>query len=563
MSVDVQQDKRLIEATAPRRAWAAAEVGLIVLVFFLWGGGLPPDANEAHYLSKARHYWDPTWCEGDFFLDSADAHTVFYWTFGWVAALLSLPTAAWVGRIAMWIFQAWSWRRLSWAVAPRPLFSVLSGALLILLLDWCELAGEWIVDGVEAKGFAFGFVFLGIEALVRNRWRAMWLLFGAASAFHVLVGGWSVVAAGLAWLAAGKDRPRLIAMLPALAGGFVLALPGLIPGLALSRGVDSVTSAEANQIYVYYRLSHHLLPSSFTPQKYAAYAALLAGGLLLCVLTARAGSVNAGLRRLWLFTAGGLLIGLAGMIIFLATQQNPPLAAGLLKFYFFRLSDALAPLATVLTLGALLVGWETGRPGMHSLTLTAAMLLAAAGVGLRFADRRQDFRPGADRQSLSRRTHAEYAPEAIWNSWRRLGEWVQENTPSDARFLTPRAQQTFKWYAQRAEVVTWKDVPQDAAALIEWKRRFQEVYGPVGWKGLTAYTDDQLLALAHRYNVQYVVIDRTRATRRLGWPRVYPVHPSDNVHFEIYQVPRQSAVQNEIESGETPSRNQPTERATR
>jgi hypothetical protein len=563
MSVDVQQDKRLIESSAPRLAWAAAEVGLIVLVFFLWGGGLPPDANEAHYLSKARHYWDPTWCEGDFFLDSADAHTVFYWTFGWVAALLSLPTAAWVGRVAMWIFQAWSWRRLSWAVAPRPLFSVLSGALLILLLDWCELAGEWIVDGVEAKGFAFGFVFLGIEALVRNRWRAMWLLFGAASAFHVLVGGWSVVAAGLAWLAAGKDRPRLIAMLPALAGGFVLALPGLIPGLALSRGVDSVTSAEANQIYVYYRLSHHLLPSSFAPQKYAAYAALLAAGLLLCVLTARAGSVSAGLRRLWLFTAGGLLIGLAGMIVFLATQQNPPLAAGLLRFYFFRLSDALAPLATVLTLGALLFGWETGRPGLHSLALTAAMLLAAAGVGLRFADRRQDFRPGADRQSLSRRTHAEYAPDAIWNSWRRLGEWIQENTPSDARFLTPRAQQTFKWYAQRAEVVTWKDVPQDAAALIEWRRRFQEVYGPVGWKGLTAYTDDQLLALAHRYNVQYVVIDRTRATRHLGWPRVYPVHPSDNVHFEIYQVPRERAAQNEIESGETPSRNQPTERATR
>ena len=69
------------------------------------------------------------------------------------------------------------------------------------------MAGEWVIGGVEAKGFAYVLVFLGLEALAANRWNRVWLLLGAASAFHVLVGGWAAVAAGLAWLLTGSDRP--------------------------------------------------------------------------------------------------------------------------------------------------------------------------------------------------------------------------------------------------------------------------------------------------------------------------------------------------------------------
>ena len=57
------------------------------------------------------------------------------------------------------------------------------------------MAGEWMIGGLEAKGLAYVFVLLALGALARGRWRAVWPLLGAASAFHVLVGGWSVVAA--------------------------------------------------------------------------------------------------------------------------------------------------------------------------------------------------------------------------------------------------------------------------------------------------------------------------------------------------------------------------------
>ena len=43
----------------PPRWRPALEVGLIFLVFFIHGTSLFTDVNEAHYLSKARGYWDP------------------------------------------------------------------------------------------------------------------------------------------------------------------------------------------------------------------------------------------------------------------------------------------------------------------------------------------------------------------------------------------------------------------------------------------------------------------------------------------------------------------------
>jgi hypothetical protein len=436
----------------------------------------------------------------------------------------------------MWAFQAWSWRRLSWAVAPQPWFALISAALFLVLLDWCELAGEWVADGVEAKSFAFGFVFLGIEAIVRNRWGRAWLLFGAAAAFHILVGGWSVVAAAIAWTMAGKDRPPLRAMLPGLAGGLLLSLPGLIPAIALTRGFDAATVAEANQIYVYLRLPHHLLPSNFAPEKYAAYSALLVAMLLVCGATARLGSVDAGLRRLWALTAAAVLIGLAGMAIFLATQSHPELAAKLLRFYFFRLSDAFVPLTTALTLGVLVTRFQPRGPRMAAWLLIAGVLIAAFGIGQRYIERRLDFRPGADQQPLPRFADPRET-EAAYVAWRRICQWARENTPEDAVFLTPRAQQTFKWYAERPEVVTWKDVPQDAAALVEWRRRFQEIYAPVGSRGLAAHSDAQLLALARKYGAQYLVMERFRAPRSLPFERVYPETSFENLYYEVYRLP--------------------------
>ena len=186
----------------------AAEVSLVFLVFFIQGAVPVPEVNEPYYLGKAIHFWNPHWAASDFFLNTADCHKVFYFTFGWLALWLAPPALAWVGRLLTWALLAWAWRRLSFALVPRAWWALPTAVLLVVLTKWFPMAGEWIIGGVEAKGFAYVLVFLGLEAILRNRRRRTWLLLGGASAFHVLVGGWSAVAAGVVWLLAPATACR-------------------------------------------------------------------------------------------------------------------------------------------------------------------------------------------------------------------------------------------------------------------------------------------------------------------------------------------------------------------
>jgi hypothetical protein len=127
-----------------------------------------------------------------------------------------------------------------------------------------------------------------------------------------------------------------------------------------------------------------------------------------------------------------------------------------------------------------------------------------------------------------------------FRDWQRVCQWVAAETPTEALFLTPREQQTFKWYAGRSEVVTWKDVPQDARGLIEWKRRLDEVYprDPAHQQhDLAAFEDDELVRIGQKYGAKFVLIDRSRGGRRIGLPKVYPLLTGENPSFEVYRVP--------------------------
>ncbi len=512
---------------ARRRAWL--EIALIFLLLFIEGAWPVPDSNEPHYLAKARHYWDADWCADDFFLNSADAHQVFYWTFGWLSRVVPLDAMAWLGRLLTWWLLAWSWRRLSWALVPANYYSVLAAALMVTLVGRFSMAGEWLVGGVEAKGFSYVFVFLGLEALVRARWTTAVLLFGAASAFHVVIGGWAVVGAAVVWIAS-RDRPAPSRMILPLAGGLLLALPGLWPALALSRGIDPSIVAEANRIYVYERLYHHLVPQQFgvwfTVGGWQVLAAarhmLLIGALVVLVYLAR--PLDARFGRLCAFVAAMIGIAAAGMLIAMLVPLAPDLAASLLRFYWFRMSDVMAPVGVALVFIEILNRYQRSRPPLHALALVLAIAFVAANLGATIAWRQRHLRPPAD--AYTQNLH----------DWRLLCDWIKENTPADAVFLTPRLTQTFRWNAERAEVVNRKDIPQDADGIVEWWRRNVDVHGASDphssdrWRASLAEVGSaRLRALAERYGADYVITD---AEPPLALPRVGPISAS----YAIYRV---------------------------
>src|SRR4051812_23149869 len=115
------------EVAASSRGQQALEVLLIVAVFFVVAGDVPPHVNESHYLCRLKHFWNPTWCVGDLFLESADTQVLFIWLFGWLTKFFSLTATAWIGRVITWATLAWAWQRLSWRLVPRRFMAGVSG----------------------------------------------------------------------------------------------------------------------------------------------------------------------------------------------------------------------------------------------------------------------------------------------------------------------------------------------------------------------------------------------------------------------------------------------------
>ncbi|HUE70606.1 MAG TPA: DUF6798 domain-containing protein [Pirellulaceae bacterium] len=530
------------------------EVGFIFVMFFVFAGSPPPDVGEAHYLAKARHYWDPAWCRGDIFLESKDAHGVFYWTFGWVTKFVSLSAAAWIGRCASWLLLAWAWQRLSTAIAPQKLLSILTAGMMLLFLHRFHMAGEWIVGGVEAKGFSYVLVLLALERAVKQRWPLAFLLAGGATALHVLVGGWTGVALGIAWLLVGRTQTPLVKLAPALVGSLALAAIAIVPALTLSYGADAVTVREANRIYVFDRLDHHLVFHSFEWWKVVRHGLLAAAwGWLAWRTCFRARLVTPEIN-LHAVVLGGVAIGLIGIAIDqgtvgyanvrgLSNVELQTLSAPLLKYYWFRLSDALLPVGVALAVGQWLAAALRRESAGGSFALIVAMLAVFANLGEIGYRRSQHRLPGSFLQPrpmerAADRSSAKFPSREQFDEWRRACQWAADNTPTDAKFLTPRRQQTFKWYAGRAEVASWKDVPQDAAAIVAWKRTLAEIF-PAGamHADLAFHSDAELVALAGKHGAVYILIDRTRSRRPIGLPLAYPQMPGDNRAYAIYRVP--------------------------
>lgn len=545
-----------------RPAWRrCAETALLFLLFFLFAGSEPPGVNESHYLCKAKHYWNPDWCRDDLFLNSADAHAVFYWTFGWLTLFASLPTTAWIGRAVVWLLQAWAWRRLSWSIVPRPWFSLLSAAVFLALIKHGHMAGEWVVGDVEAKGIAYVLVFLGLEALVRGRWHWTFPLFGAAAAFHVIVGGWAVVAGGVAWLLLRNSAPKLVSLAPSLLLGFLLSLPGLLPCLLLDRGAPPEVVEQGNVVYVYARLNHHLVVHRFAPEYLVRFACLAAATGALAFYLRNVPR----LKPLFAFTTAAVLIAVVGVVIDQSlVYASPEWPARLLRYYWYRLSDSTVPLTAALSLCWLAAGFRIPTPGQTAPAAKDSYALekppnngaapwqswlACALIALgawNIVDTR------LERAALGVPPSAKALgnPQAVvslaqrHHDWMACCNWIRRHTDSHASFLTPRGQQTFKWYAHRAEVVSWKDAPQDAASLVAWLKRYEDVhphpsgtpimFGPEIDPQLPP--DERLPLLAKKYNAQYVVVDRLNGQQPMALARVYPVGDQFNLSFAVYRV---------------------------
>lgn len=526
-----------LNPACPSWRQSVPEIFLILCIFFLASPSPPPGVNEPHYLCRLKHAADPSYCAGDLFLESSDAHITFVYCFSWLTEWMPLEQLAWVGKIAVWLAVAWAWQRLSWAVLPRPLFAVLGAGILVAAIDQGNFAGEWLVGGFEAKPIAYVFVLLGLRAWVLNNWNLVWIHFGIATAWHTLVGGWSVLIMLGIWGLGFRRQQPLFAMLPGLALGGCVGLVSIVPALMLSAGQPPEVRTEAAEIYVYERLPHHLAPFHKSAEwiaeragRHSVVVTLLVGLAAAHILNRRVlGSDlrNDAALRLTQFAVGAMLLAMIGVAIELAFWNQPHIAAPWLRFYWFRMTDVATPVALSILATCVLHQLFRARSRWAALALLVA--LALCGNFLTSTTLRHWNEPVA-RSDAKMSSHVD---------WRAACHWIRENTPPHALFLTPRQSQSFKWHAERAEVVTYKDVPQDAASLVEWRRRLYEVFKLEGnpnrlWaRSIEQLGTPRVQHLAGKYLFDYIISRRANPN---GYGLDLPV-VFENETYIVYSVP--------------------------
>lgn len=491
-----------VDVTGIRPGAAVASWCLIWLTMLVYGAVATPvpAVNEPHYLGKAKHYWDPAWCRGDLLMESSNAHAMFYTVMGYWGKWLSLPQLAWLGRSLGYAVLAWGWLRThqSLGLNGRQTWWSLLGFLA--LASWGNFSGEWIIGGIEGKVFSYGFLLLAFADWQAQRVVLAGLWAGLAIGFHPVAGGWGVLAALMAGLvehrAPRSGKQSWSSLVLASVVMMLAALPGLIPVLPLIVSHDPPhVRMDGTYLQVYYRLAHHLDPMTFSWRSWIGY-----GGLLLIVVLNRRqlGSTVAGRTWLWI-VVGASLIALAGVLAGFGPRpaKNMPFyleRMSLLKFYPFRLFDVVVPLTASLQLTRLIsrqLSTVTARTKTIGSLLCGTVLLSVMAGG--------EWR----RERLHKPT--------VFDSpkWHEVCRWIKGHTPENALIQTPVHNQNFKWFAERAEYVSYKDVPQDNRSLVEWNRRMNFLskwYQQHRADGI--YTSDELRSLRAETGITHILTDR-------------------------------------------------------
>ena len=526
-----------------------------------------PGVNEPHYLCKAKAFANPEWCSRDPFLNSGNAHYVFFAIVGPLTQFMSLPAVATCGRILSLLLLATGWVALGQQARLSSQGIVMSACLFCLLGISGNFSGEWIIGGFESKVPAYAFALLAtatwIDARLFNRrrvWARSGLWAGLSVALHPVAGLWFCIGIALAettmWMTqntfrhSARHSEQNLSLWAWLGNGvtfslaaIISSLPGLLPALNLlvSDTVSSTDADQANYIQIFWRLAHHLDPSVF-PTEAWIHALVLFLVASTCMLT-RAGKQQDQFNRfqlpMFVLLLMSLLIATAGIAV--GWHSRPALElpdwqwrASLLKFYPFRFFDALLPIVVSFLVTIVVEHVSSMEDSGVKNSPTAAgnrkwrqgeaarwMLLFITGATLAVA------------MFASRQSSPSSYSRSDYKDWQSACGWLKEHTPKDCLVFTPRESFAFKWFAERAEYVCFKDCPQDAAGILQWNQRLWTIFQWANFSYRDSLFDNTELADLHEQTqVDYVI------TRSLGPFEAEPVYR--NGTWRVYQVSNQT-----------------------
>ena len=573
-------------ATSPSCDWPLiAAVWLSLLVYGAIAAPIPA-VNEPHYLTKARHFWQPEWCANDFFLTSPNAHSVFFVTIGWLTPWLSFEQTAWVGRAVTMLVLAVGWINLVSTMLLRREAPLLACWMFLALQSCGNLSGEWLVGGIEGKVIAYGLLFAALGQLLRSdsqtptrsvsedvsendstrektaSWLTRWIassltlrvgvegrsparvvragaLAGLAIGFHPVVGAWGVLAfAGATWMKCAFDDRRENTDSSKPDAPAKTVRPNLRWRVRLQWAVDQ------RGLLALLFLSLLALPGLVPVVQLLlepAPDATKRAATYIQVYYRLAHHLDPMLFPLRAYASYAVLLLVWGIGWRSEARSDAR-----------RMFDRVVAWSVVFALAGLLVGagtrpaatmpWFMERAGLlkfYPFRLADVLVpLAVSVVAVSELYRRTWptltsclcavlFVLALARAHSVVETNR-YSGE-LRADWIDACHWIDGHLPDEAVVQAPHNGWAFKWFARRAEFVAFKDCPQDAAGIVEWNRRliflkkwYEDQYLD------QFYSAAELRSLRRATGITHLLTDR------LGPLELEPVYRNET--FQVYDL---------------------------
>ena len=516
----------------PRYYDAAWFIAIALCLFLFISRWFLPEFidNENIYSIHPLKLINPDYLKNDPFMGNISFFTLAY-------SIISMPfflsldslQATMLMRILIWVFQIWALSRLAKTLGAKWWTFIIFVVLAINIPS--RLAGEWLFGSAASKPIAYGFIFLSLDALLKENYKVAGTFSGIAITFHVLSGGWSSLAIFLTIIAISNSRSVLKKTFNYGACAFLMSLPGLLPalfklfGLVGKKGhmVTTTTmlqSLDINKIYVLFANPFHLDPWYFMKGAESIKAAII---FVLTIVLIRYFVKKTDGRIIityLIILLSFFVLGITGRIFEIYS---------ILKYYPFRVADAMIPLFMWLGIALMLQKLTEKRNHPKLICFLAIpFLIVACNYSIDAAEPTKKYR---SLKSIIRQLEpiktAYLTKQMLECNYKKhikrektefeeMSEWISKNTPQESLFITPPLEYGFALMAKRPQLVTYKCVPVNEKIIV-WKERMEAINGGKfiqngkSWmyvqlkENYPKLTKNEILKLKEKYGATYLL----------------------------------------------------------
>lgn len=414
------------------------------------------DFNEMDVIPYAKATFNKNWIPNDWYLNLDIVYRyLFNYSIGFFIDIFGISQTIIIGRLLTYLLVAVSIQRLLKIIYDGS-NKITSYLVIILFFNFFRMgngAGEWMVGGLETKVFAYSFSILSLTMFIDKKIKLGFLFAGLSLSFHLLIGIYSLfcLVPTLFYFQYYNKKfyLEIIKALPIFIIFGFIGIYGIIEQLYLSQLSASKLGWD---IYVNKRVPHHTLPYHFPIEIWIKMFIFSVINILFIIK-----SHSQKIKLVSYYAIFSVLISVIGLIIFFISGSNHNM-----KYYFFRFSDIILPLITLLNVGY----FTLKKLKRYSLEKQKIYNIVTALIILIFIVPKTN-------NLIKNFTLNSVKFKSITSYDHQMEDWVKNNTDKNKTFIIPPNMQFFYINFERSPFVSWKHSPQNKKDIVEWYSRLK------------------------------------------------------------------------------------------